>query len=262
MDDLLFWLFIIFGLPFLGGPLLIRSIQKMSAQPRVEAVHPTEVPPDLARYLTGVAEALAPDGFTTTAYVTMPDNVPNVLPYLLMLVNEETRDKAMATILLTTAGKTPQIGTRYVEFSTRFSDGRVVDTMNSPVLGSFRAGPEKTATQIPEIQDPRELYRIHQHVLGQVGPGTKVLYPEGDALSYLSRIMVEDYEQQVGFGLLYKDEKAGAYRPTWKGACLMTWGQLWPVSAIRRARIRQRAREVLRSFRAARHSPAYADDLR
>ena len=79
--------------------------------------------------------------------------------------------------------------------------------------------------------------------------------PEGDRLGFVgltrdgAQVMVETYDRQVQIGWLYRDAAAGAYRPTWKGAFLMTWGQLWPMKAIREAGLRARERRILTAFR-------------
>ena len=84
------------------------------------------------------------------------------------------------------------------------------------------------------------------------GGGAKKVYEEGQAEPYLCSVIVESYEEQVGFGWLYLDSAAGVYRPTWKGAFLMTWGLLWPVLAIRKALLRQKEEALLKAFRADR----------
>ena len=41
---------------------------------------------------------------------------------------------------------------------------------------------------------------------------------------------------QIDTGYMYLSPHERLYRPTWKGAFLMTWGQLWPFKAIRQQR--------------------------
>ena len=56
------------------------------------------------------------------------------------------------------------------------------------------------------------------------------------------------WQTPLAHGLFARDQAAGVYRPTWKGACLMAWGRLWPVGAIRRTLRRRRAARTLREL--------------
>jgi hypothetical protein len=236
---------------YLGAPILIRFTQKMAAQPRFYPLDTAGVPPDVLNYFYWAVEALRPVGFVPSAYVALPQQVPNVQAFLVMLVNPYAGDKAMVTAMYGTQSGVPRLSTRYLEFSTRYEDGRWVDTLNSKTLGSFKESPEGTKTQAPSVQDPQELYRLHQYVMAKAVPGgKKVLYGEGEAVPYLSRVMIESYDRQVKYGWLALERTGGVYRPTWLGAYMMTWGLLWPMTAIRRFRMEQKEREVLRAFRA------------
>ncbi len=86
--------------------------------------------------------------------------------------------------------------------------------------------------------------------------GSKITYKEGEATSYLSRVLVEDYERQVRFGRLRLDSASGVYRPTIIGAYLMTWGLLWPIKPIRMMLMKSREQATLRAFRATQGNAA------
>jgi hypothetical protein len=171
-----------------------------------------------------------------------------------MLVNRQTGDKAMVTAAL--GHGVTQIQTCYVEFSTRFETGEVFNTLNSSELNAFRPGPKTTRTQVPLLGDPHVLYELHRFVMSKHGAGgRKVLYEPGEALDYLARFaFIKSYEQQVERGWLYYDEGGDCYRPTLKGAYLMTWGLLQPFKAFRKSALHRRARQILEEFGQARAS--------
>lgn len=257
------------ALSYIGLPLLILFTQKMQARPKFVPIDPSNVPPDVTRYFASVVPELEKDGFRVAASLGMPNQMPNVRVFLVMLINRGAGDKAMVTLMSTDNGST----TLYTEFSTRFDDGQCFDTLNSPTLSSFQAGPQDTKTRVPSVQDVHLLYQIHRWAMSRKRPsGSKITYRDGEAIDYLQRVMIESYDEQVRFGRL-KLESAGAglsaplppvvpdakkldsgegvYRPTVKGAYLMTWGLLWPVSWIRKAMMKSQEQATLRAFRAA-----------
>jgi len=182
----------------------------------------------------------------------MPAQVPNVRTYFVMLAHPGEGDKAMVTAMFASGN----LSTKYVEFSTRFENGRSFDTMNSKVLNAFPPSPGHTRTQVPSVQDPVELYRLHCYVMARGGTdGRKIVYGETDALTYLAGVMVESYEKQVKNGILYRDAAGSVYRPTLRGAFWMTWGLLQPMKAFREQAVRSRERQILAELRSQAAAP-------
>jgi hypothetical protein len=261
MGEWWFWLLLIIGVPYVGGPALIRFSQKMAAKPRFYPLQAGDLPEEAAAYLYGTTNALLNVGFIPAAYLSMPDQVPNVRTYLVMLVNRAEGDKAMVTQMYATTTGAARLATSYLEFSTRFENGQSIETLNSDTLNSFKAGADEVKTQAPAVKDPQELYRLHQYMMEKrARGGAKVVYDEGQEIPYLCRVIVESYEQQVRFGWLSLSRSEEVYRPTWKGAFLMTWGLLWPVNALRKSLMRRNEQKALNAFRAdlaaGRWSPA------
>jgi hypothetical protein len=142
------------------------------------------------------------------------------------------------------------IQTLYVEFSTRFVSGEVFDTLNSSELSAFPPGPLTIRTQTPSVKEPHELYELHKHVM-RTNPvrAKKMMYEPGQAEEYLIQYaFIKSYDEQVARGWLYFDESCACYRPTMKGAYLMTWGLVQPFKAIRMSRLKRQERAVLAEF--------------
>jgi hypothetical protein len=248
------WLLMLIPLFYLGAPLLIRFQQRMNAHPEFETLEFDQLKPSVARFLEKRTDDLLDMGFREPTLVHLPDSMPNVTSYLVMLVNRRTGDKAMVTVILG-HGPVPR-RTSYVEFNTRFENGEVFNTQNSSELTAFPPGPTTVRTQVPDLRDPQELYELHRFVMDQHGAeGPKELYERGEALDYLQRFaFTKVYKQQVKRGWLYYDEDADCYRPTLLGAYLLTWGLLQPMKAIRKIALRNRAAKVLAEFDEARTS--------
>ena len=137
-----------------------------------------------------------------------------------------------------------------VEFSTRFDTGECFDTHNYKTLMAFAPAPAATRTQVPTCRDCRELYALHQYVMSKQTPGgQKIVYDPGTALDYLiAYAFAKSYALQAERGLLSYDMPRGAYRFTFKGAYLTTWGLLQPMKAFRLAALHRRAKKILQEF--------------
>ena len=71
----------------------------------------------------------------------------------------------------------------------------------------------------------------------------------GTGMPVQVRRMVESLEDQVRFGRLYLDHKLNMYRPTWKRACLMTWGKLPPMKSLRESKERAKSQAALKALK-------------
>ena len=246
----LYWFLALAGLFYLGAPILLKFQQRMAAHPDLRPIDPSDLPPSVSLCLQESAHALIKDGFSVSECLALPYPMPNIAASIIMLINRDTGDKAMATAIFSTNAATPHIQTKYLEFSTRFEDDHCVDTLNGNILSSFPPDANDVKSQLPQVQDPNQLYRLHRFVLERTGPhGRPVVYEKGKAIAYLAqKVLVDSYERQVERGWLVRDATGDAYYPSWRGAYIMTWQQLWPWSLVRRAQMRQKARELVTDY--------------
>ena len=245
------WLPAVAAAFYLGLPLLIYFQQKFPAHPEMLELDLEDLDRALAKFLMTRTRALVALGFDEPTTVQIPDAVPNVSSYLIMLVNRQAGDKAMVTVLI--AGGPAPMQTAYVEYSTRFEDGVVFDTLNSDQLNAFPPARQAVRTQTPTVSDPAELYRMHQFQMSKHDGGAKkVVYGRGGGLNYLtSVVLIDSYDKQVERGWLKYDSRTDAYRTTLKGAYLIVWGLVQPFKALRTLAMRSRENRVLRDFRKA-----------
>jgi hypothetical protein len=227
-------------LPYVAGPLLIHRTMKLSAEPRLIPFaldHPS-LPPEVARDFETVTDQLGPAGFEPVAGLALPEQTPKVRAILLLLANRTTRDVAMVSAMYAENASGPPRRVFYVEFVSRFRDGTVVLTNNSPQPGAFGPRPTHTVGRFPAVKEADRLYRLHQALAERHPSGVKVLRLDeefaGDARTAVAASLVEEMEAQLTTGYLYLSPQDNVYRPTWKGAFLMTWKLMWPMKAIRR----------------------------
>jgi hypothetical protein len=252
-DDptLYLWLIGFVAFYFLVTPLLILSTQKMSASPACDELQMHSLDPQLADFLMQKTNALYELGFDEPTLIHLPRAVSGVKAYLIMLVNRPAGDKAMVTALV--GADVFTIQTCYVEFSTRYVTDQCVDTLNSSELSAFRQGPENIRTQVPSVTDVNELYRLHQYMMKKSGiTARKMLYEPGQAIAYLKQNALKNsYDAQVKKGWLSFDAAGDCYRPTLKGAYLMTWGLLQPMKWFRVQAMQRREQQILNEFRSS-----------
>jgi hypothetical protein len=232
--------------PFVLGPILVHTNQRVAAHPAYEPFDPDapETPTAVADFLRQTRDELAPEGFALLGHFFQGSTVPKVMSFVTLFHNPRSLDSAMAAALYARTEQGTKMKGAYVEFFTRFQDEVRVVTNNSTTLRVFAPVPGKTVVSVPQIDEADKLWRIHQAVLRVHGSlANKVAPLEGTVLESLQKSLTREMTGQVEAGYYYLDEDADAYRPTWKGAILMTWKLVWPVGPIRRAlRLRRAAR--------------------
>src|SRR6516225_8997458 len=161
--DTLWLALVLLGLFYLGAPIVLRFQQRYPAHPDLLPLGFDSLDPKVRRFLTERSEAVLRLGFAEPTLVRVVNAAPNVVSYLVMLINRERGDRAMVTFIIGTGPKALQ--TSYVEYSTRFESGLVFNTHNAGMLPAFAPAPQATRTQTPSVCDPEELYRLHQFVM-------------------------------------------------------------------------------------------------
>jgi hypothetical protein len=248
-------LVLFFTVPYWFGPILIRVTMRQAAEPELHTFDPNDplLPLQVAVHFRRVRAALEPAGFEVVEGMALPDQTPRVKAVLLLLVHRPNKVVAFATAIYGEIRGESTLQTAYIEFVSCYRDGTVVQTNNTHPLSAFAPRPHITSIRLPMIRKPDRLYKLHQAAAKRHDESLgRVLRLEdefrGDAVAYLARTMVEELEAQIETGYMYLAPGENVYRPTWKGAFLMTWGLIWPFSAIRRARRDANARQLLKEL--------------
>jgi hypothetical protein len=244
-------------LPYVLGPILIFFATRFRMPVEIVPIDLEQqpLPQGVRSYFDAVHQALTQEGFDLAGAMYLPSVLPNAKSLLAVYANRSTSDGAMSTIIVGGSSfSTIQI--KYVEFVRRFSDNTAIQTNNSPQPGSFKPKPGERTTKLRKIDDPRRLYRLHRFLVEKHKPGGRPVLRldsefHGNAAEYVARVVMEEsLEDQVKTGYMVRD--ANGFRPTPKGALIMTWNELWPFKALRRSRAdREAARVIEESDRSA-----------
>jgi hypothetical protein len=234
-------------LPYVVAPLIVWTKHRQSAAVQFEHVAVESLPPDACEYFLHVAHSLATQGFEPAAFLRGADTAAGTVMHLLVMTSESARESAAAVDIRSEA--TPQSGQRFVEFCTEFVGGREINTHNCGVAYITRPDPTKTQFRLRTIGNPVILYGAHRRLVERHAPDSARFIPtRGTEHLHLSHSVEKGYRNQAAFGYLYLDASAGVYRPTLKGACLMSWKLAWPVKQARESLAKRRAARTLRSL--------------
>lgn len=239
-------------------PWLIYSSQRMTGDPEIVLFDPKERPPPkrTARYLEETGETLLGLGFEPQPCVALPDPMPNVKAVTQLWIHPERQDAALVSAIF---GVSPQVPTSqqvyYTEFLSRFDseEVRVIQTNNVGTVSAFPDLPNELSFRFPMVKSVGQLERLHRKLVERRQPQARRIVSltdkfKGNLEAYIRWVLIDSYRKQEGTGYLVRDDGCNFWRPTVKGAYLMTWSQLWPMSMILKARMKARGWQQLREL--------------
>ncbi len=235
---------------YVGGPVLVRFIQKQPAHPELRPVERQDLPAEVSRFFQRTAESLAAEGFTPSDRLAHAQR--NVAFVVELHLNRPRGDAVAAIAVYERTKDAARLKSSYVEFATEFLDGSEIDTNNCAILNVLARRADKKLLQLPDVEDVSLLYKVHRAALEDFAPGRKGTLPApGEERSELAASMTKELTGAAEAGYMYLDEASDVYRPTWDGAFLMTWMSIWPGSAIVRARMKRTVAPILSQVRAS-----------
>lgn len=235
---------VLVAIPYVLGPLLILATIRFRYPAKLLFFDPDDIslPGDVAEFVYPACEALVSLGFEPVAYFCLPD-VASTNSINVLLINSATDEAAMVNCIYAGWPAAP-IKSKFVEFATRFRDGMSVQTSNTRDVDAFRHPPDDHTIHFSEVEDVAALYLRHQLICERLGTTRRELklidHTPEEVEQYLqTNVLKEPLDYQVQEGLFRRVDDE--YRPTLIGAWLLTWQELWPLKALRRAASRRNA---------------------
>lgn len=224
-------IFLFAGFMYFVAPLFVLATQRQAANPQFQPYGTTLQAPGF-KFLTDSAARIQNLGFDLVGYFGLIGQTTNVTVILAYLIHRQNGDGAIVVMVRSNAGASTQM----VEFATRFVDQGSLTTGNSKVPGVYSRPRHKPVYHFPWIHDPARLYQLHQHLIQRDKAGMQKDYVKpGAEVERLSDGMRREMAEQLNPGLLRLDQTGQWYRPTLKGAYLMSWKLLPPCKQIRLA---------------------------
>jgi hypothetical protein len=237
LPSILVLLFILLVLP----PLVVWGLVGEDESPHFDVYDPSQhvVPHEVTTFLLQNVAALTAEGFTHVADLyRQHGQLTTRIAFL------QHAEGATATVAVVAS----QQGTAnaMVEFTAELSGGRIFDVNNVSTAPIFAPRPLHEAYRFSQVRDPHRLYRIFRALLRRRF-GSSTLQPRdlSDPARFLAQSYNIEHRWQVEAGYQRFDAKARRFRPTLKGAFLMTWKLMPPIAQLRRGALRKRARALL-----------------
>ena len=144
---------------------------------------------------------------------------------------------------------TPSKTSSYLEFSTSFTHGLMLETNTNGGLPLTPAQPEHRVFRFPNVRAGGALYRIHRRLIENYAAGLWVRAEAGGGELLRYKRVVENYgPRHARIGDMELAEDGTSYKLTWRGACMVAWRGLWPTSIVRRLQQRHRMQSELHSL--------------
>lgn len=230
--------------PFTLLPLLVHAQLRLGT-PRLAPRGPAD-PPLPTEALTRVQPLVAGLerlGYRRVADLVAPDLLAGSRFDLTLLRLPDSPWGAVIMVVRSETGGPGRIEV-HLQLGTRFAGGTALVTGNTPTGARLPNRPSVTLIDLPGLEDPALLERVHRARLLREGRGREVLeVPEAEQASAMERDLQEDLAHGERIGLLRRQDDL--WRPTWRGAFRLGWAACWPVSALRRWRGARRAGALL-----------------
>jgi hypothetical protein len=234
-------------IPLVLGPILVKLSNSTSTRPDIVIIDERELPPPVAYYFRSVGTSLEALGFKRFSYLRIDRAAKNVSSFMSYLCNRDTMDIATIVTAFSTGPKPLTVS--YLEFCRKFADGSELDTKNSTQPGIFATDPARLVFRFPGTDSPQNLWELHRKLVKKEKKYSQpYLPPEGTEIESLRANSAEAIETQSRMGYFTRDGSSHNYRPTWKGACLMTWKLCWPIKQVRATLNRARTDKLLREL--------------
>lgn len=241
------------------------------ARPTLELIEDeSDLPLEVIEHWDAVCEELIQLGFAVEQTMFLSQMIAGVQAYLQLYVQEPKQDLALIVSAYAVSDGQRALKSQYVEFSSRGSAGRVLNTRNNRIVGAFPIAPNATSLIFYRAGSVAQIYAAHQSVWNAGDAQAKVLRLHdqfsGDARALIAAGILDEFEYATSVGYLryiasprVENEPSGinpyrpvqipdepGYVPTLRGAYMMTWNEIWPFKALNLLRHVHRSERIMR----------------
>lgn len=228
----------------IGVPLVLLRLRQ-PLRPRFIALAEDELPDGAWVALSDDAEALAADGFIRHGDFRCDELMQGATLWLRLLGQPGQGVCAISAYLEFNTGHWPS--RQFTEFSSIFTDGRVLTTNNFGLPYSLPAPTYLARLQLKDVWDARALGLLHRKMvaaLPQTVDSAALNSAHQDALRLLSDSYARELQALLDQGWLQAVDENQA-RLTWRGALTGVWRQAWPLASLHLRAADRRARRLL-----------------
>ena len=231
----------------IGVPKLFLNLRQPLC-PQFLPLQERSIPDSAWVDFTNDAEALAADGFIVIGDFWCDELVKNAKLSLRLLVQPDQGTYAISAHIGFQCDYLPAYS--FVEFATRFSDGRVLVTNNLNLSYSLPAPKYQARLQLKDVRDTRALGLLHRRLVAGL-PHTVDCASSADAQSAPMSVLNDSYAREMqalieeGWLCVADEQQA---RLSWRGAWHGVWRQAWPLTALHLRNADRYARHLLAEY--------------
>lgn len=246
-----FYLILVIGLlVYSVYPVLFHSFVRIATADQYREIDRSELPQVVSDYFDLTDGEFEEIEFAPVLTVIEDGSVPGVKTYLRAYENREDEVMGLAVALASGPSGALSLYSTHVEFSTYFEDGREIASSSWDDVYPFRLTPERQYANLPELDDPRELYRIHAWQVAQAEEGERKFYEPGEAIVHLRWAIRAEMEAEARTGYIELNASTGFHALTWKGAYVAALKQMWPFKGLVEAARDREAKRLLQEVEA------------
>jgi len=228
-ESILWYVSAFAGAIYLLSPLVAHNAYRFNSRCRLRAISPDTPPDGIAEEFERRISEFASSGFELVGCFDCGVLAQETRSYLAYFCNHTTNESANVSAMTTQDGPAS-----YVEISSRFSNGQVIETNTNAILPAMPGNPDVQVFRFPSVEEPRALLKMHRRLVEKHAPGLCAIGEPRDAEVERYVRTIENYGPRLAKAGYMKLE-GEAYRLTWKGAFRVAWLALWPVTLLRRA---------------------------
>jgi len=211
------------------GPIVVRfrQTQPRSAEFALIPLDGSGSPADVDTSFDGTRNALASRGFVEVGRLRQTNGNKALGGFVQLLEHPETH--AVCSRLMIADLASGHIRADVLVFVTERTIGPLIVTSNSQTIAPLPRNPRLDTVWFPDVRDPTRLSSLHDARVLTPGVGIpRRTTVASDPVDYQRRLETAAKEHMVRSGYWRLDESDRVYRPTWKGAILMTLRSLPP----------------------------------
>jgi len=229
------------GAVYLLTPFLLHNSFRLAARCWIQAMPLDRLPKETSAEIRRRICEFANLGFELAGIFDCGVLTNETHSYVACFCNHTTNEFGNVTAMVTSEGTAS-----YFEFSSRFSDGRSIETNSNGILPLMPANPEIRVFRFASVEEPRTLLPLHRQLTEKYAPGLCALGEPRDAeIQRYVRTIEGSGPRLAVAGYMKTDETGDSFRLTWRGAVRMAWLGLWPVTFLRKT-IHRHAMELER----------------
>lgn len=230
----------------LGVPLALLRVRQ-PLHPRFIAITERDLPDAAWVAMTDAAEALAAAGFRHYGDFRNNDLITGFTLWLRLLGQSEQKIAALIVHAEPAAGgaRPPR---QFLEFSTEFSDGRVLNLNNLDMPYSLPPPTFMARLQLKDVWDPRALYHLYRELVAALPqPANRISLAAAAPTS--ADLLANGYQREIRAliedGYLRPDPQRDIAHLSVRGALIGVWRQAWPLASLFLRAADRRARHLL-----------------